>query len=140
MDAGGVPDPFRIFAAFVMGIASFVMLSLALLSYVHTRRVGDDVLRSRMFLKSHLLQRGYLIFILASVGMFLLGIPLALEADIPSLYYPAATIFVMAALDLAILYFYSLVAPKGSRLSMQLSRLAKLLGGGSRGEQGRNTR
>ncbi len=128
------------FTALVMGIAALVMLSLAVLSYIHSRKVGDDVLRSMMFLKSHLLRRGYFILIFASVGMFFLGIPLALEADIPTTYYPLAAILVMAFLDLAIVYFYFLVAPQESRLGQKLASLQRMLKGAPRNGQERNAR
>ncbi len=135
-----MPDPFQIFTALVVGIAAFVMLSLALLSYIHSRSVGEDVLKSMMYLKSHLLRRGYFIFIFVSAGMFLLGVPIALGADIPTTYYPIVAIFVMAGLDLAVLYFYFLVAPRKSPLTLKLQRLAGLLGGLQRDDQRRNAR
>lgn len=133
-----MPDPLRIFTAITMGVAALIMLDLAVLAYLRSRRTGEDVLRSAMFLKAHLLRRGYFLIIFASIGLLLLGIPLALEANIPSAYYAGAAVLVMGSLDLAVLYFYSLVAPQESPLGRQLARLAKLLEGVRRHERGRD--
>lgn len=124
-----VPDAFQVYTALVVGASAILMFSLAIVSYLRSRILGEDVLRSRMFLKSHLLRRGYLILIFASVGLLFLTVPLTLGAEMPWTYVLAAAIFVMGSLDLAILYFYSLVARWESPFAAIVGRLSKILGG-----------
>ncbi len=133
-------DPLRTFTAVVVGVAGIIMLAVAVMAYLRSRRAGDDVLRSRMYLRSHHLRRGYFLFIIVSAGMFLLGIPISLGLDIPAVYYPIVAIFVMITLDVAIVYFYFLVVPPESPLSGPLRRLSELLGGLFKHDDRRNAR
>lgn len=113
----------------IVAASGVLMFGLAILSYLQSRTLGDDVLRSRMFLKAHLLRRGYLILIFAAVGMLFLAVPLTLGGQVPWAYVLGVAIFVMGALDLAALYFYSLVARWKSPLTAVLGRLSEFLGG-----------
>ncbi len=133
-------DAFQTFTAIVVGVAGFIMLAVAVMAYMRSRQVGDDVLRSLMYMRSHLLRRGYFIFILISAGMFLLGIPIALGLEIPTIYYPVVAVFVMIALDIAIVYFYFLLVPRESPVSTPLRRLSELLGGLRGDDDRRNAR
>lgn len=133
-------DPLRTFTAIVVGVAGIIMLAVAVMAFVRSRRLGDDILRSRMYLRSHLLRRGYFLFIVVSAGMFLLGIPISLGLDIPAVYYPIVAVFVMVTLDVAIVYFYFLAVPPETPVSAPLRRLSGLLGGLGKHDDRRNAR
>lgn len=122
-----VSDPYQLYTALVLGASAVLMFGLGLLASLHVRSLGEDVLRSRMFLKAHLLRRGYLLLVFASVGMLFLGVPLLLGASIPWVYVLAASIVGLGCLDLALLSFYFVVAPRENPLSTTLNRLADLL-------------
>lgn len=124
-----MPEAFQIYTALIVGASAIIMFSLAIVSYLRSRALGEDVLRSRMFLKAHLLRRGYLILIFASVGLLFLTVPLTLGAEMPWTYVFAGTLFVMGSLDLAILYFYFLVGRWKNPFAAVLARLSKILGG-----------
>jgi vacuolar-type H+-ATPase subunit I/STV1 len=132
-------DQRQIYTLIAVAVPTIIMLTMAVLSYIHSRRLGDDVLRSRMFLKAHLLRRGYFIFILAAVGMFLVNIPVALDLDLPILFHAVMAVFVLTGLALGTLHFYLVVAPRKSQLSVRLSRLFKS-GGDLKGHGRRNLR
>ncbi|MFQ5837707.1 MAG: hypothetical protein ACE5HJ_02870 [Thermoplasmata archaeon] len=133
-------EQISIFALMAVTAPLLVMLTMAILSYIHSRRLGDDVLRSLMFLKAHLLRRGYFIFILAAVGMFFLTIPMALNLDMPAAFHLVAAILVMISLALGTLHFYMLVAPKKSPLSRMVLRVPSFRGGLKGDEESGNLR
>lgn len=124
-----MPEPLQVYTAMVVGASAVLIFGLAVLSYIQSRSLGEDVLRSRMFLKSHLLRRGYLILIFAAVGALFLSVPMTLGEQLPWPYLLGGVIFVMGSLNLAVFYFFFLVARWKSPLAALLGRTSELLGG-----------